>query len=222
MENELKLNNNLDRFLELDIMGEKIKVLKKVGMEIPFIEAIISTQPDNIVVLDNISPAFFNLLVEYLRDGRSLTYLKNKLHDFNKDNVMIWLKYLGLNKLYKNIFGCRFVNKKLAVIDAIVVYDSKYPGREFVTYFLCDGNYISKIDPYNALVRVIVSECTEEDERSGFVKGFMIKTKTSHDAFFRDEHVIKDDDDYYVTFIHALRFEILSNAESIKCKLGID
>lgn len=214
--------NENDRFFELDIMGEKIKILKAIGIKIPFIESLIDTKSKFPVIINTVSPDFFRILIDFLKNSRTVENFKTKIEEFDKEKVEIWLKYLGMDKLHKQIYGCKYVDKMLVIIDAMIVHDSKSSFKdEFLTFPMCDGNYIAKIDVDNTLVLVSTYKCTEENVsmKNGDVNilyGFMIKSKYKNYVFFRKSCVIEKDGLYFITFKNAVKYEIISNCDKIR------
>ena len=127
--NQSSETKEMDRFLELDVMGENFTILKTVGASIPFIGSIIDTKPEIPVVIDAVSPEFLMILIDSLKNGHSIENIKSKIKGFDKKNVEIWLKYLGMDNLHKQIYGCKYIDKKLVIIDALMIYDSASPKK---------------------------------------------------------------------------------------------
>ena len=227
-------NSKPNRYVTLDVRGDVFNILKSIGKQIPFIEVLIDStelspdaNPNEPIVIEEVSPLFFKILTDFLKNQDNIDNFKKNIIIFDEKNVQQWLKYLGMDKLFKIMYGCKTINGQQVVLDTKILYDTNYdPSRKFVTYTTCDRDYnISciSIDIDNALVIVSAYESSEAVKKTNkenkdydiIIKGYMVISKDNKEniTFFREKDIIKADGLYFITLRNAIKFKIISNSE---------
>ena len=132
-----------DRFLLIDVMGEEFKVVKKVAIQIPFFEALVETQPSERIIIDEVSPEFLKILIDFIKNSNDINYFKKHIRDFENKSLRYWLKYLGMNDLYKTLYGTDFFNdEKRLLIDDVIQISSICNKTIWYAFKLLNGKYI--------------------------------------------------------------------------------
>jgi len=89
----------------LRVRGDVIQIPDFVVQQIPFTSALSSSEEKDILDIDTISPRFFTLIVEYLKNGQKLSFLRSVLErEFDQENIKIYLKYLGMDDIYNKLY----------------------------------------------------------------------------------------------------------------------
>ena len=218
-----------DRFLMLDVMGEQINVLKTVAKKIPFLDNVLETKTNDPVIIDLVSPEFFKILVEFIKNDKQLDDFKTNICCFKEDSVDKWLKYLGMDELHKLIFGCRYINKKLVIEDSLLLLDSRFQAdKSFCVFTMCDGNHVTVVDPENTLVHVSGKKCLENandmpknlkfKDQTKKQEGYIVRSKDNNliYTFFSNQDIIEEGGLYFISFINAVKYNIISNRDFIK------
>lgn len=213
-----------DRFLLLDVMGDEFRVVKKVAMQIPYLkEALVKTQSSERIIIDEVSPDFFKKLIDFIKNSTNISYFKKRICDFNIESVKYWLKYLGMNDLYKTLYGMDYLNdddkdddKERLIDDTIEIY-SIGRKRKWYALKLFNGKYIMMDDPdFNIndpklKVHVILKNVTHGD--------YIIISKDNKREIILDPSLVISDNEnaLCVSLETALEYDILSYSDEIYC-----
>ena len=194
-----------ERFLMLDIMGEEYKILTRVAKQIPLLETLLETQPKNEpIILDEVSPKFFRLLDDFLKNGELVSIFKTNICIFKREMVDYWLKYLEMDKLHRTLLGCKYVGKRLVIDDVITLSDHYGCGASSNAYKLCDGSYMHSV-PSDTLVYVSAERCSKRDN-----SGYVIQTKDgTKNVFLHLQHIIENNNMIFVELAAAKRSSLI-------------
>jgi len=205
-----------DRFLKLDIMGDEFRILVKIAKQIPFLEALLETKPHEQIIIDGVSPKFFRFLDDFLKNDEHISIFKKNIDIFKREKVEYWLKYLEMDQLYRTLFGCKHVGKRLVIDDAITILDSYQAATGFsIVYRLCDGTYVNTV-PGDALVCVSAVKCIKNDN-----PGYMIQSKDGRGTvFLRPYDLVEDGNMVFVSLESAVQNYIISHYASVRDQLA--
>ena len=91
--------------IQLSCRDEIIDVPMYCIKKIPLLESIEESKSNEIVTLDSMSPRFLRLIVDYCKNDQKSAYLKKVLTDeFDDDIIKIYLKYLGMNIVFDELY----------------------------------------------------------------------------------------------------------------------
>ena len=214
---ELKLK----RFVKIDIRGVEFNILKYIGNQIPFIKILIDCDEsenkiNDLIIIDEVSPLFFNILIEYLKNEEHLDSFKLSILKFETENVKKWLKYLGMDKLFRKIFGFRSIDNKLIVKKIFYGYDD-LTSEKVIMYILHDGSCYS---PFNiikvdeTLVCVSVHDGFDDKKNEGYYVISQIEKNPG--AFIYKENIFEHEGFYFITLASALEYDIMFCDKEIK------
>ena len=170
--------------LKLKIRDVIIEVSEYISKCIPFFHILFSEKTDLIVEVNEVAPNFVNHLIDFFRNQKKIDDLKKKLEsEFDTTDCKLFLKYLGMNDLYKKLYDpvheingkliVNLLNKKYIIneykkcllysdSDISLLRKDKYMDGidrmvSLVTknsYKLSDGSTVSDIDPDNTLHKI--------------------------------------------------------------------
>ena len=76
----------LPRFISVDVMGDMFKVPMCCIKRIPLLKAIAEEHPGQTIEIDEVSPDFFGLLIEFLKNRNESKFLES-IKIFRKEDV---------------------------------------------------------------------------------------------------------------------------------------
>src|SRR5579863_7682413 len=99
----------LPTLLKLYCLGITIEIPISIAKQIPYIEALLSTEEatkcQTINISEEVSPKFLHLIVDFIRNKQKIDYLKTILkNEFDDEIIKRQLLYLGLNDLVDKIY----------------------------------------------------------------------------------------------------------------------
>ena len=211
-----------NRFIKIDIRGDVFNILTNIGKQIPFIEALIETKSDETIILDEISPLFFSILIEHLKNQEHHNTFVKKLSNFDPLMIQKWLKYLGMNEMYMMMYGseCKYIDNKLLIKDIRGVQFSTTCAGITIVYVLLNGvsYHVPShfANPNDILINVSAQKCIGEP-KSPYTKYLVFsKVNEQYDTLLKDNYVVENDGSYFITLATAHKFNIISLSERIK------
>ena len=203
--------------LNLIILDEKFDVLIDIAKQIPFLEALIETKTNEFVVINEVSPKFFRILINFIKNQEKIYWFERDINIFEKEDIERWLKYLGMDVLINKLFGRKYVNGKLVITDIVMMSDKC--GRRYKIFTLCDGRSVTGIDVNNTLVSISGVKCKIDGYNNLLVKS-NLGTNIPQIVFLPIEDIIIDDGSYFITFDYAVRHKLINNAQFCSCPVG--
>ncbi len=94
--------------LKIIVLDELFEVLLKIALQIPFLEVLMdcsSTEHNETIVINEVSPKFFRILINFIKNKEKILHFENEINIFERDDVIRWLKYLGMDLLIKKLYG---------------------------------------------------------------------------------------------------------------------
>jgi len=209
----------LPRFMNVDAMGDIFKVPMCCIKRIPLLGAIAEEHPDQTIEIDEVSPDFFVLLVDFLKNRNETKFLES-IKIFRKEDVDYWAKYLCIDDFFWNdapkskianktndIPKPNYIGNKLVVVDAEYTKILGNKGQPIV-FILNNGDRVSSIDKFNTIVP-ISGQKYNIDGRDGI----FIKKK---DLFIPLRDTVFDNDQYYISLINAAAHKLINNHHLIE------
>ncbi len=97
---------NTNYVLKICVRGTSFDIEEYVAKSIPFLKILFEQNTNDIIELNSISPCFLTLLIGHLINKKKVICLKKLLEeDFEKDDIVIFLKYLGMHELLDKIYN---------------------------------------------------------------------------------------------------------------------
>ena len=128
----------------ITVIDEKIDVPECIAKSIPLLETLINDAKagEDSITITEIPPDFFRILIAFLKSGKTVKHFKKLLQDadFNRESIEKWLKYLLMDVLLRQLYGCDVVNGKQAIVGMSPIYKRMEDSslREYYVFEYCD------------------------------------------------------------------------------------
>lgn len=200
--------------LKLNILDERIDILIEIANQIPFLEILLETliveKSNEVVVINEVSPKFFRILINFLKNQEKIHCFERDINIFEKKDIERWLKYLGMDVLMNKLYGRRYVGGKLVITDFVIMRDRF--GRRIQTYKLYDGQFVTNIVCDNIVISVPGVKC--KIDKNEYI---LIKTNFNTDVqkigFLPIEDIIIDNGSYFITYKCAVEYNLIDDAK---------
>lgn len=168
-------------FFETLVTNAKIDKESQISKKIPFLgilvtDAKLDKKPQ---IIEQVSPDFFRLLISFLKSGKNVSYFKDSLNnsEFDREQIEIWLKYLLMDVLLRQLYGCDRVDGRQVITTNILSLYRPNRYDDLETYYgfeLCSGKIVTKIDA-NAVMLIQGTKCEIDGIQSLIVKSYKNK-----------------------------------------------
>ena len=193
MENNIQ-NSNEVKVLTLNVRGTPFIIGSYIIERIPLFETLYETKSTDVIELKEIPPNFLIHLIHfYTMQQKYIEFKKILDREFEKQDINIFFKYLGIDGLYDKLYGRKNVIDGMLVIYS---YNSSY-GYELSNGSTTSGGGL--LDKALFLINDVIIEdcehyiCVQRQRRHG-------ETDVFHKYYISKQKIICDMDSYFAPF----------------------
>jgi SpoU rRNA methylase family enzyme len=196
--------------VEIIIIDEKFRIPSHIAKQIPFIDQLskaidlLSTEE---IIINEVSPKFFKILYDWLKNGEVVDSFKEALVKFEKKSIQKWLRYLCMDKLLEQMYGLETIDGKMVIYGIKDVY---FPEAHMHSpaCILYNDNLTTYIDIDDAVICVEGSKILIDT-----ISYIHIKCHPGCDHndkhYILNNNIIEQNNKYYVPLKDVVRYNLI-------------